>query len=71
MRQADRSKPTAGRRATGLAILALCAALAGCATSGALTKGRNGAMPAWEAFLGKDKIQLVSGYVYSLSHQAK
>jgi cytochrome c oxidase cbb3-type subunit 3 len=36
-----------------------------------LTKGRNGVMPGWEGFLGKDKIQLVSGYVYSLSQQTK
>ena len=36
-----------------------------------ITKGRNGVMPAWEAFLDKDKIQLVAGYVYSLSQSAK
>jgi cytochrome c oxidase cbb3-type subunit 3 len=36
-----------------------------------ITKGRNGVMPAWGEFLGKDKVQLVSGYVYSLSQQSK
>ena len=33
--------PAAGRHVTGLAILTLCAALAGCATGGAITQGRN------------------------------
>jgi cytochrome c oxidase cbb3-type subunit 3 len=36
-----------------------------------VTKGRNGVMPAWADFLGKDKVKLVAGYVYGLSHQAK
>jgi cytochrome c oxidase cbb3-type subunit 3 len=36
-----------------------------------ITKGRNGVMPAWGDFLGKDKVKLVAGYVYSLSHPAK
>ena len=30
--------------------------------------GRNGAMPAWEARLGKEKVHLLAAYVYSLSH---
>ena len=33
-------------------------------------KGRNGVMPAWGDFLGPDKVHIVAGYVYSLSHQS-
>jgi cytochrome c oxidase cbb3-type subunit 3 len=33
-----------------------------------VTKGRGGVMPAWGDFLGKDKINLVAGYVYAMSH---
>jgi len=32
--------------------------------------GRNGQMPAQEAFLGNDKVHLLAAYVYSLSQQA-
>lgn len=32
--------------------------------------GRSGKMPAWENFLGKDKVHLMAAYVYSLSHDA-
>lgn len=31
-------------------------------------KGRNGVMPAWGEFLGPEKVHIVAGYVYSLSH---
>ncbi|PJE80160.1 Cbb3-type cytochrome c oxidase subunit CcoP2 [invertebrate metagenome] len=34
-----------------------------------LRKGRNGVMPAWKDFLGKDRVHLVAAYVYSLSHE--
>ncbi|MDN3696839.1 MULTISPECIES: cytochrome-c oxidase, cbb3-type subunit III [Vibrio] len=30
--------------------------------------GRSGVMPAWDGILGKDKVQLVSAYVWSLSN---
>ena len=30
--------------------------------------GRSGVMPAWKDILGEDKVQLVSAYVWSLSH---
>jgi cytochrome c oxidase cbb3-type subunit 3 len=30
--------------------------------------GRNGVMPPWGDFLGAEKVHLVAGYVYSLSH---
>ena len=33
-----------------------------------LTNGRSGLMPAWEEVLGKDKVKLVSAYVFSLSN---
>ena len=33
--------------------------------------GRNGAMPAWEASLGKEKVHLLSAYVWSLSNGGK
>ena len=36
-----------------------------------IRKGRNGVMPAWKAILGKEKVHLVSAYVYSLSHEDK
>jgi cytochrome c oxidase cbb3-type subunit 3 len=31
-------------------------------------KGRNGVMPPWGEFLGPEKVHIVAGYVYSLSH---
>lgn len=31
-------------------------------------KGRNAVMPAWGEFLGPEKVHIVAGYVYSLSH---
>ncbi|HBX55872.1 MAG TPA: cytochrome-c oxidase, cbb3-type subunit III, partial [Pseudomonas sp.] len=34
-----------------------------------LRYGRNGKMPAQEAFLGNDKVHLLAAYVYSLSQQ--
>lgn len=33
-----------------------------------ISNGRNGVMPAWGEFLGAEKVHLVAGYVYSLSH---
>ncbi len=33
-----------------------------------LAYGRNGVMPAWKDILGKDKVHLISAYVYSLSN---
>ncbi len=33
-----------------------------------ISGGRNGVMPAWGEFLGPEKVHLVAGYVYSLSH---
>ncbi len=36
-----------------------------------ITDGRQNKMPAWKAFLGDAKIQLLAAYVYSLSHQGK
>ncbi len=33
-----------------------------------IAKGRNGQMPAHGEFLGKDKVHILSGYIYSLSH---
>ncbi|MDT8281521.1 MAG: cytochrome-c oxidase, cbb3-type subunit III [Gammaproteobacteria bacterium] len=33
-----------------------------------IARGRNGQMPAHGEFLGKDKVHILSGYVYSLSH---
>lgn len=30
--------------------------------------GRNGVMPAWGEFLGAERVHIVAGYVYSLSH---
>ena len=36
-----------------------------------ITKGRNGQMPAWGEFLGKDKVHLLAAYVYSLSKPAQ
>jgi len=38
------------------------------AVEATINYGRNGVMPAWENILGEDKIQLISAYVYSLSH---
>ena len=35
----------------------------------AVTKGRNGVMPAWADFLGEDKIHILAAYVWSLSNQ--
>jgi cytochrome c oxidase cbb3-type subunit 3 len=32
-----------------------------------ITKGRNGKMPAWGEFLGKNKVHLLAGYVYGMS----
>jgi cytochrome c oxidase cbb3-type subunit 3 len=34
-----------------------------------ITKGRSNKMPAWGQFLGEDKVHLLAGYVYSLSHK--
>ncbi|MCL6271013.1 cytochrome-c oxidase, cbb3-type subunit III [Sansalvadorimonas sp. 2012CJ34-2] len=34
-------------------------------------KGRNGVMPPWKDVLGKDKVHLVTGYVYSLTKDKK
>jgi cytochrome c oxidase cbb3-type subunit III len=31
-------------------------------------KGRNGVMPPWGEFLGPEKVHIVAGYVYGLSH---
>ena len=36
-----------------------------------LRYGRNGQMPAQEAFLGNDKVHLLAAYVYNLSQQAE
>ena len=36
-----------------------------------LRYGRNGVMPAWEASLGKEKVHLLSAYVWSLSNGGK
>ena len=36
-----------------------------------LRNGRNGVMPAWEASLGKEKVHLLSAYVWSLSNGGK
>ncbi len=33
-----------------------------------VTHGRQGVMPSWKAVLGKEKIQLVASYVWSLSN---
>ena len=33
-----------------------------------IAKGRNGNMPAHGEFLGKDKVHVLAGYIYSLSH---
>ena len=33
-----------------------------------IDKGRNGVMPAWGEFLGPERVHIVAGYVYSLSH---
>lgn len=33
-----------------------------------LNNGRAGNMPAWKNILGEEKVHLVSGYIYSLSH---
>jgi cytochrome c oxidase cbb3-type subunit 3 len=33
-----------------------------------ISKGRNGVMPPWGEFLGPEKVHIVAGYVYSLSH---
>jgi len=33
-----------------------------------IAKGRNGRMPAHGEFLGKDKVHVLAGYIYSLSH---
>lgn len=33
-----------------------------------ITKGRNNRMPAWQDFLGNDKVHLLTAYVYGLSH---
>ncbi len=33
-----------------------------------IRNGRAGIMPAWENILGKEKVHLISAYVYSLSH---
>jgi cytochrome c oxidase cbb3-type subunit III len=32
-----------------------------------ITNGRQNKMPAWKAFLGDDKVHLLTAYVYSLS----
>lgn len=32
--------------------------------------GRNGVMPAWGEFLGPEKVHILAGYVYGLSHSA-
>ncbi|MDR1889909.1 MAG: cytochrome-c oxidase, cbb3-type subunit III [Zoogloeaceae bacterium] len=34
-----------------------------------ITKGRVNQMPTWGKFLGPDKVHLLAGYVYSLSHK--
>lgn len=34
-----------------------------------ITKGRQNQMPSWEDFLGKDKIHLLSAYIYGLSNK--
>ncbi len=36
-----------------------------------ISKGRNGVMPAWGAFLGPSKVHLLAAYVYGLSKPAK
>jgi cytochrome c oxidase cbb3-type subunit III len=36
-----------------------------------ITHGRNGHMPAHEAFLGKAKVHILAAYIYSLSHESK
>lgn len=36
-----------------------------------IRNGRNGAMPAWEASLGKEKVHLLAAYVWSLSNGGK
>ncbi|EAR10288.1 cytochrome-c oxidase, cbb3-type subunit III [Reinekea blandensis] len=36
-----------------------------------LNNGRAGNMPAWEDILGSEKVHLLAGYVYSLSHGAR
>ncbi len=36
-----------------------------------IRKGRNGIMPGWQNILGKEKVHLVSAYVYSLSQQTQ
>ena len=34
-----------------------------------ITNGRHNQMPAWEGFLDKDKIHLLTAYVWGLSHK--
>jgi len=36
-----------------------------------ISKGRNGVMPAWGAFLGENKVHVLAAYVYAMSGQAK
>ena len=33
-----------------------------------LRHGRNGVMPRWDSILGEDKVQILSGYIYSLNN---